>query len=167
MSTIDVLIAVDAESIVSKYGKNNDPNNPTFIPYGSQLIFMITKRDNVLSGQGGSELKIQANTLDTIRWRQTTLSLNAENDAILYQFVPSRGGNLIAPPRPEIATVKTALPDPNDPTSPNFQTIQNYFWNTTAEKPGNVTYSFRFAIVDRHDNILGYYSWDPFIEISD
>lgn len=163
---IDVLVAVDAETIINKFGKNTDPNNPTQIT-DPKLIFMITKSADAVSGNAGNELKIAAKTLDVIRWRETSLSLNAVYSALLYKFVATSGGNLISPPFPLLAKDQTPLPDPSNPTVPKTQTIETYFWNCTVLEPGEVTYHFSFMIVDRSGNIQGYYWWDPYIQITD
>lgn len=163
---IDVLIAVDTETIISKFGTNTDPDKPVQVT-DSSLIFMITKSDDAVTGNAGSELKIGAKTLDTIRWRETSLSLNAIYSALLYKFVPTAGGDLISPPIPLLAQVQTPLPDPSNPTIPKTQTIESYFWDSTVLSPGNVTYHFNFMIIDRSGNVQGYYWWDPFIQITD
>lgn len=163
---IDVLVAVDADTIVLKFGTNTDPNSPVQVTDAS-LIFMITKQSDAVSGDAGNELTIGAKTLDTIRWRETTLSLNAAYSALLYKFEAVSGGNLISPPIPLEADVKTPLPDPANPTTPKIQTIKSYFWSSTVLAPGSVTYHFNFMIVDRSGDVQGYYWWDPFIKITD
>ena len=163
---IDVLVAVDTDTIISKYGTNTDSTNPVQITDPS-LIFMITKQADAVSGNAGSELKIGAKTLDTIRWRETSLSLNAVYSTLLYKFVSSSGEDLISPPTPLLAEVQDPLPDPSNPTSPKTQTIESYFWNSTVLKAGNVTYHFNFMILDRTGAVQGYYWWDPYIQITD
>jgi nematocidal protein AidA len=161
---IDVLVVVDAETIIESYGKNTDPSNPTQVTAG--LIYMITKQADVVSGNAGNELNFKARTLDVIRWRETTLSLSAAYDAILYGFVAAAGGDLISPPLPLLADVRTPLPNPADPTHPGAQTIKSYFWTSTVLAAGSVTYHFNFMIVDRDGVVQGYYWWDPFIQVT-
>ncbi|MEO0731416.1 MAG: inclusion body family protein [Bacteroidota bacterium] len=165
-SIIDVLISIDADTILSKYGKGTDPANPRQITDKS-LIYMITRQDDQVSGNAGAELNVKAETLDTIRWRETSLTLNAAYSAILYKFVATAGGNLISPPVPLIVEVDEPLPDPNDLLHPKSQTVKNYFWNCNVLQAGSVTYHFNFMIVDRHGDVQGYYWWDPFITITD
>ena len=162
---IDVLVAIDAETIVNNFGTNNDPNKPTQIT-NPKLIFMITKQADAMSGNAGNELQIAARTMDTIRWRETSLSLDAAYTGILYKFVNASGNALISPPVPLEADVTTPLPDPSNPTKPKTQSIKNYFWNCTVLEPGDVTYHFNFMVVDRDNNVQGYYWWDPFIHIT-
>jgi len=163
---IDVLIAVDTETIIDKYGTNNDPDNPVQVTDG-QTIFMITKQGDVVSGNAGNELNIKAKTLDIIRWRETSLTLNAAYSTMLYKFVPTAGGNLISTPIPLLIEVNTPLPNPDNPLAPNKQTIEDYCWNSNVLKVGSVTYHFNFMILDRDGSVQGYYWWDPFITITE
>lgn len=163
---IDVLVVVDADTIISEYGTNTDANNPVQIT-DSSLIFMVTKQADAVSGNAGNELKIGAKTLDTIRWRETSLSLNAAYSALLYKFVAASGGDLISSPMPLLVEVKTPLPDSANPTSIKTQIIESYFWNSTVLEAGSVTYHFNFMILDQTGAVQGYFWWDPFIKISD
>jgi len=165
-SIIDVLTAIDADTIVATYGKNNDSANPVQVT-APNMIFMLTRQKNVLSGEGGSELNISAQTLDVIRWRACTMSMNAAYSVILYDFVATAGTQLISPPVPIEADVIDPLPDPLNPTVPKTQTIKSYFWNTTVVAAGNATYHFKFMVLDRTGEVQGYYWWDPFITIVD
>jgi nematocidal protein AidA len=160
--TIDILVVFDAETIVAKYGTNSDPANPVAVD--NSLIYMIVASGEAVSGNAGGELNIAAQTEDTIRWREATLG--PDFSAILYLFVPTSGGGLISNPVPYLATVTEPLPNPQNPTQPGTQTIQDYFWNSVALSPGSVTYHFNFMIVARNGATQGYYWWDPFITIS-
>lgn len=127
---------------------------------------MIVKNANAVNGQAGAELTISAKTLDTIRWRATSLSLNSENEVILCKYFGDP--KLISDPEPMLAEVDCPLPNPDDPYNPTTQTINTYFFNSVVEKVGSgrVTYHFVFLIIDRDGNKIGYYHWDPFINIS-
>lgn len=165
--TINVLVAFDAETILAKYPNSTDSQNPTYV--GSGMIHMIVRESNAVSGNAGDALTISADVDDTIRWRETTVSMDTKYSAILYKFVAASGQDLIDDPRPLISTVTVPLPDKNNPLHPRTQTIQNYFWTTTVLATGNVTYHFQFMIVQHVKdgvNVLGYYQWDPFIQIN-
>jgi nematocidal protein AidA len=161
---IDVLLVIDAQTIVGSYPPGTAAN-PTSID--RPLIFMMVKTADVLFGQASKELKIKAQTLDEMRWRETTLSLNSAYFGLIYGFFALRGQDLLSTPSPLLAEVKTPLPNPQDPTHPTTQSIKNYFWSTTILKPGEATYAFNFMILDRHNAVQGYYFWDPFISITD
>ena len=163
-SVIDVLIAVDAETIVASY-EPGTPEAPSSID--RPLLYMIVRQGNAVFGDGSKELKIAAEVLDEIRWRATTLSLGAGRDVLLYQFVALHGGQLLSTPTPVLVHLTEPLPNPADPLHPSAQAAGNYFWNTTVLGTGSVTYTFQFAVADREGNMTGYYSWDPFITITD
>lgn len=163
---IDVLVVFDTVSILNKYGTNTTPDTPVQVT-DNNMIYMVTNDGNAVSGQAGNELNIKAETLDVIRWREASLSLNSDAEAILYKFVATSGGDLISAPAPLQVTVKEPLPNPQDPTSPTMQEVKAYFWNSNVLSPGSVTYHFQFMIVDRDGNTQGYYWWDPFITITD
>lgn len=158
--TIDIQITFDAETILASYGKNGDPNNPVGISAG--LVYMVVASGQAVSGNGGGELNVSAETDDTIRWRETTPGV--DYSAILYAF-PTQS-SLISTPVPLISTVTVPLPNPSNPTQPGRQAIQDYFWNCTVLNPGSVTYHFNFMIVGRDGTVQGYYWWDPFITIN-
>ncbi|HOY18419.1 MAG TPA: inclusion body family protein [Haliscomenobacter sp.] len=162
---IDVLIAFDAETIISKFGTNTNATAPVQITDNS-LIFMITKQADVVSGNAGNELNIKAQTLDVIRWRETSLNMDATYTGILYKFEAPVGGNLVSTPTPLEIDVNVPLPDPSNPTVPKTQAIKDYFWQCTVQEAGNVTYHFSFMVVDRHGIVQGYFWWDPFITIA-
>lgn len=162
---INVLIAVDAETILERFGKNTDPNRPTAIT-NSNLIYMTT-RQNQLGSSPGSELTINASPGDVIRWRETTLSENSEYTGILYRFNALSGGDLISQPQPLLMTRSEPLPNAKDPLNPTTQNIKSYFWNCTVLETGSVTYNFSFMILNAKGEKQGYYYWDPFIHIKD
>lgn len=166
MQIIDVLVVIDAETIINKFGKNTDSNNPVQVT-DPNLIFMVTKRTDAVSGNGGNELKIASKRLDTtIRWKETSLSLISTYSALLYKFTATSGSNLISPPVSLLVTAQTPLSDPSNPAVPKIQTSKTYFWNCNVLKSGKVTYHFNFMILDRSGKVQGYYWWDFYIEIT-
>ncbi len=161
---IDILIAVDTETILDVYGPNKDPERPVQI--NPNLVYMIVKQANALSCQAGGNLNVKAQVDDVIRWRETTLSLNSNSNAILYKYVPIAGGELISSALPRISEPEVPLPNPNDPLNPSVQKIKSYYWTSDVLDQGRVIYTFRFFITDRKEKVVGYYSWDPYITIS-
>ncbi|UQI42246.1 AidA/PixA family protein [Vreelandella venusta] len=161
---IDILMAVDADTIIS----NSPPgtsSKPTSID--ETMIYLIVRQENGVFGEGTGELKVTARTLDTLRWRETSLSANATYSAILYKYEPIGGEQgILSTPYPIVAEVKTPLPVPGDPLHPVTQTINSYFWSAQAVAEGEITYAFNFMLTDRDNIVQGYYSWDPFIQIT-
>ncbi len=161
---IDVLIAVDAETLVASLPAGTE-KAPT--PVTDESIYMLVRSDDAVFGQASKELKLNARTEDVIRWRMTSLSFNAGYFGLMYSFLPVSGSSLISTPQPLLAQVKAPLPDPANPAVPKTQVIQTYFWSCTVLAAGEVTYAFRFMICDRAGKVCGYYDWDPFISITD
>lgn len=161
---INVLVVVDAEALVAG-SPGGTSEKPTMID--GTLIYMMVRQDNGDFGEGTQELKILAKTQDVIRWRQETLSMNGDLYALPYAFLAVRGAGLISVPEPLLSTVQEPLPDPANPTVPGSQVVKSYFWTSTALTPGETTYAFKFAILDRHGSVMGFYAWDPFIKITD
>jgi hypothetical protein len=165
MAEINILIAFDTGTIGATPKPSQDPNNPTAIGAGS--IFMIASQQNVITGNGGNELNVSANTGDIIRWREMSLSLDVDDRVMLYQFHGSNN-NLITAPQPIVITIKDPIPGvpPAPPLPPASQTIQDFFWQTTVLQQGTDTYQFSFVLNRRNGNLIGYFIWDPFITIS-
>jgi hypothetical protein len=162
---IDVLITIDAKTIVDKYGKNSNSNSPTGIDRA--LIHLDARQSQVVSAPGTVDLAVAASPGDTIRWRETTLSMNTDYTGILYGFTLQSGGQLISPPRPLLFPLSEPLPNMQDPLNPTMQKIQSYVWQSDIMSPGRVTYTFRFMILNQKGVKLGYYTWDPVIVIQD
>jgi hypothetical protein len=160
MAEIDIQITFDAITILDTYKGSSDPKNPVGI--SADLVYMVTNQGHVVTGEGGGELNVSAQTDDVLRWREA--ALNPEYSVLLYAFTPPTG--LVSAPQPMQSTITVAVPNAADPLQPTRQTIQDYFWQSTVLNPGNLTYHFCFMIVDRSGAELGYYAWDPFITIT-
>lgn len=161
---VDILMVIDAETLIQQYPKGT-ADNPTVVP--APLIYLIADSSFVDFGQASKELKIAIKSLDEIRWRSTTTSMNSDYFSLLYKFELKDGDPIISTPTPLLAEVQTPLPNMENPLQPKTQTIENYFWTSTALSQGEMTYTFYFMVLDRNNNPLGYYFWDPFIKISD
>lgn len=160
----DVLVAIDTATILQKYTScSKSPDSPTFID--TKYVYMITNQDNVISGQAGGELDLKAQVGDLIRWRETSLSLGFETQAIFYRFIGNVGNDLISTPTSRTAEASLPHPNSSNPSIPTCQKVANYYWSSETLKTGRVTYHFNFMIVDRNCKALAYCSWDPFITI--
>jgi hypothetical protein len=164
--TIDVLVVFDAATILANpTSPSQDPNNPTSV---GGNIFMIVDAAHAIGGQAGTELNMSAQTGDTIRWREATLA-PTDFEALLYGFTqePSTTQQpLITTPAPIQITVTEPFPNPNAPTTPQTQTVQDYFWSCTVENAGSLTYQFQFMLISRDGVVQGFFTFDPFIQIT-
>lgn len=160
--TPDILMAFDAEAIIAK--GTGTPDSPIYA--GTENIYMITRKGNVVSGNAGGELRIQVAVGDNIRWRSTSLSGNFDYDVLLYKFESTDPNNdLMSEPTSMSGTIHEPVPNKHDPLHPTSQLVTNYYWQAVTEQTGSITYHFHFMITDRNGKVLGYYMWDPFITI--
>jgi hypothetical protein len=144
---IDVLIVFDFEGIKSQYpNPSQDPEKPT--PCDHKFIFMISSQDNTLTGNGGAEQKIKAKVEDNIRWRLCGINPSHRKFIKLEKFKPSQGETLIEEPE---------YLKPKD----------DGMWESTVLLVGNVTYHWTFQLKKEDETTYGYFTWDPFIEITE
>lgn len=167
ISIRNVLITFDAETLMELYPSPSlNPDRPTFISSSDKVIFMVTKTEDALCGQGGSNLNIKANPSDIIRWRETTLERNTGKNVQLYKYVAS-SSDLITAPAIQPVSVTIPIPNANDPLHPTkYQKIADYFWQSTVCDTGRIVYNFYFMILKRDGTVLGYFRWDPYITIT-
>jgi nematocidal protein AidA len=130
---IDVLITIDAKAIVDKYGRNTHSNSLAGVD--RSLIHLDAKQSQVVSAPGSIDLAVAARPGDTIRWRETTLSMNTEYTGILYGFTPQAGGDLISTPQPRNFTINEPLPNMRDPLNPTMQQVKTYVWQSDILDP--------------------------------
>lgn len=122
---INVLITIDSESILAKYGPNNDPNNPAVIT-SPDLIYMISEPDHVLAGQATEELTIKGTPGDVIRWRE--ISTCMDFNVLLYRFIAKEGDKLISTPASLTLSTTVPLFDPENPIRPIIEKITTSLW---------------------------------------
>lgn len=159
---INVLVAIDSDSILKKFGNNTDPEHPVYIQ-GPNLIFMIAEPENTISGQASEELRLKGTPGDVIRWHE--ISSCMDFNVLLYKFVITSGDKLISTPESFVRSTTIPLPNPSDPLHPRTEDIDTSFWNSDVLRIGDVAYLFHFMILDRASKIQGYYCWDPYIHI--
>jgi hypothetical protein len=168
MADLNVLIAFDAATIVEQNpNASRNPDAPTQVDH--RLIYMTTRLDHIV-GTSGAELNLRAEPGDSIKWRETTVSLGSDYKALLYRYVSSDSQHqLIRTPEIEVIDGIYPLPKEGSEGRPEFETqrYQDHYWRTTVKRSGKVVYHFYFQILDRHRQLKGYFQWDPFITIED
>ncbi|SFO12799.1 inclusion body family protein [Xenorhabdus japonica] len=176
-NVIDILVAVDAQSIMEQYGRiSTNINAPTYLGCRSDDIHMLARPKYVISGQGGSELKIDAKNGDVIRWRGATLSKDAEYSAALLKIVPlSRRASefFTAPVVKPIHSYVPVLKSDDTIVNPDLldvdlQSTVNYHWETMVKSmppPHSASTEFYTFIVGIYSNgnFRGFVYWDPAI----
>lgn len=139
MADLNVLIAFDAATIVEQNpNASRNPDAPTYADHN--LIYMTTRHDHIV-GTSGAELNLRAEPGDSIRWRETTISLGSDCKALLYKYVSSDTGHqLIRTPEIEVIDGVYPMPQEGSEGRPEFvtQNYQDHYWRTTVKKPGKV-----------------------------
>jgi hypothetical protein len=189
--TMDILVAIDTDTILNSVGKSfngkvftlsNDSTKPSqlysyadnFGRLDQSVVYMIAPRNSVIgNSQGGSELNVQMNLGDSIRWRATSLSKGLDHAVVLYQYTQTDGNGRIGhldqngpEPSPVYGSPLPIINFDNYSSTPKKQDVENYFWQGEAQIKGNIRYSWAFMIVDSQNKVLGYCSWDPYITIN-
>lgn len=166
--TIDILCAIDVDDLPQL---SQDRNKPT--PGLNKFVYMIVNDANAISGQGGAELNISAVIGDNVRWRSTSLDGNFEYSVVFYNFTSNKGTLLSAPlllggiidGAPD--TIQETLPVEGPmPWGTAVAPTPYFYYQSTVEKQGKVTYQWWFQVNRTSDgSLIGYGMWDPFITI--
>jgi nematocidal protein AidA len=167
-SIIDIDIAFDTETIVSKYPH---PSQNSQAPTGIQHAdaYMIAQSTDVISGQATADLNVSASVGDVIRWRASSLSGNSDQSAVVYNIVRFSGQQVTGPIQPITASPTVPVPNAANPVhytpTPQF----DYYINANVIANGKEGYQVWFYLVERtHSTLktLGYYYWDPTLTVS-
>ncbi|AXF24877.1 hypothetical protein CUJ89_32110 [Burkholderia pyrrocinia] len=175
-SIIDVLIAFDVEEILRRNNNSLSTNSsqPTSLGNNPDTVFMITTLANAAygysqgsQGEGGGNLRIKAEVNDLIHWRTVSLTDTADYKCFLYRLTP-RGANRLGNVSYLTANITEPYPAQGWPENNqvNEEPRADYYAEARVRSPGDETYSFVVAIYDRHAQLKGYVTWDPFIGIS-
>lgn len=180
MSTINVLIAINAKLIAEnirdgKLGKGTlDKPTNLGVSYSDAdfYISMISPWNTVSNYQGRSNLIIKANSGDLIQWNTTAFD-NSDYSAFLIpnkiKFVtraPNSNVKAIGNPEGNNSEIKVYLPDDNGKVSAYKN---NVYWVTTMIEKVGVTIDYYpvFELLNNQNGTsLGYFNWDPTIEVS-
>lgn len=174
METVNILIAVDGDSLNTSVKNGTLPEGskaqPTSLGAWQQsdvFISMVAQNSFATNDQGKSELTINAESGSLIQWTITTFDNNADYTAYLYNgnFNPS---NAISGLEFDAITADNYLPGEGNPTGP-VTMATNSLYTTSARllKPNTqIQYTMSFALIDNATgNPVGYFSWDPFIQV--
>ncbi len=176
MATINILTAVDGATLAQQVqdgslsaGSQSNPTNLGSYSQSNVYITMTAQSATVGNNtQGSSELQVNANSGDTLRWTIQTFDSNMDYTAYLYNGAfnpPTPISQLVYLP----ISATCYLPSTSLSTAPPAAVT-----NTTYATQGTITqsgqkiqYTLSFALVNNQSGaIVGYFSWDPFIQVS-
>lgn len=153
---IDVLVAIDADTVVTRHGGNDATQ--VAVKIDDDLIRVLAPREHAYVTQNGS-VRISTNAGDAIRWRGVSLSDNTVSAVVICSVEVGDSADMRA-----LVVDDTELPvlDPKNPLEPTRETgIRSYFHQCLATKTEPDYYSIEFLVLDENGKRLGYYRWSP------
>jgi len=176
MALINILVAVNAAELAERLGDGSmqpgSVSSPTNLgAWGGSDVFvsMITQNSYIASNQGGSELDVKANSGDTVRWTVSTFDGDTDYTAFLFSGSFNPSASITALSYFNMHT-SVYLPSGSDPVNGTIQLFHNNAYATqgTVIEPGQkIQYTLSFKLVNNSTGaIIGYFTWDPFISIS-
>jgi nematocidal protein AidA len=187
VSTINIVIVFDTQSIMQAAGSTPSQISSSPTPIAHEYIYMITQPGYVVPATSSTpttlataNLNIMADTGDVLQWSACTLSGDSQTYVIPYSITAFSTTGSTEPttvtgtPSPLLITEASPYPILPFPTSGNptctLQTLQNYLLQATVANYGTEQYSVSFMILEQQQNgnitTLGYYNWDPTITVS-
>jgi len=168
---VDVITLFDVEAILINHPElSHNPSAATPLKdNGKDTVFMVTTTGNVIAGQAGNELNIGVDAGDIIRFRTVSLTNVSDYKCFIHHTNVSHGAELLSPDDFEFQcpNINEPYPAPGWPhNGVDSEKRADYFWQTNPVSKGQATYQFVVAIYDRHANLKGYVTWDPFITIN-
>jgi hypothetical protein len=175
MALINVLIAVNGTQLAQQVhdgsitpGTQGSPTGLGAWQDSNVYISMTAQNSFVVNDGGQSELTVAANSGDTLQWSMQTFDCNLDYTAYLYagSFNPSAN---ISPLVYYRSTTSSYLPTGTNPTGPPALVHNsNCVAQGTVLTPGTqIQYTLSFTLVNNSTGaVVGYFSWDPFIKVS-
>lgn len=171
----NIAIVIDAEGILQQFPPpaGQKPSDPIWLGNKPDPLIMLARRKVTSEPGWGSELEIVLPVNSSVRWRETTMSMNTQYRAQLYQFDPVDDPKYTYVSKPVAYTtgVDLPLPNDNDPLAPSLYPGHDYFWqavgkaDTLSMPYQRITYTWSFMILNKENKQLGYYKWDPYIKV--
>jgi hypothetical protein len=176
-TTVYINVIVDTREILNRYSNNRstNPNSPTQIKLNDvkECIYMVATRDDVISGHGGSDLKVQVFNQDHLRWTATSETQNSDCTVTLYNITHYTGDTIIKDQKYDPIMQKVFVPSDTEPTKGtiDWRTFPGMYANTKPyARVATENYYFSFSIYAREHGqdpyLFGYFQIDPSIQIN-
>lgn len=161
----NVLLVVDAESLLSKYPTPSlDAENPT--PIADGFVFAAIGTAANRTGKNDSKLSLTANNGKTFHIRSRTVSLIAEHSVVLYNMAVA-DTQVLSPPKLLVkGDLTVPAPDPENPTIPGSHLADDHYWECSQLTPGVAACKLSFMLVDQRCEVVGYFSWEVEVDLS-
>ncbi len=168
--TTDVLIGIDTSALPTL---SKDKLNPT--TGLNNYVYLVITKDKIITGNADSEIEVEANIDDRIRWRVMSLNGCFDCSVMLYQFNETKENSLLSAPflmggvqSSTAQTIKKILPIQGDmPLSGEICDVPYACFQSSIKSTGCAVYQWCFQVNKTSDgSLVGYGMWDPFITIS-
>ena len=162
----NVLLIIDAESVLSRYPKPSmDASNPTSIT--NDLVFFVTGHTPQEIVVNDSNTKIPVEIGRHLHFRARSISLIAEHSVAVYSMSVGNSA-VITPPTLEVHPGLTVpAPDPANPTKPGSHKADDHYWVCKATTSGTAQCELSFMLVNQQCEAEGFFVWPVVIEITD
>lgn len=174
---ITVLIVIDTDYVKANYtSPSQNPDEPTRIDENCQFMICTGSR-GIIDGQGTPTLKFKADSGDTLSFSGQSIYGNSDDAVIVYAIKPVHGWpDLFDNGFQSVKVHKKGAAVPNNSTASGLPAkhVEMDFMSlkTTLGQPGSAYYTVSFAMYEfrkatRNEiqELVGYYTWDPYIEV--
>lgn len=163
-SAQNVLLIVDAESVLSRYPNPSlDAAAPTSIADG--FIFFATGDNSKKIVTNDSKFTIRGDIDRELHVRARSVSLIAEHSIVMYALTAD--GDALSDPRLEVHTNLTVpAPNPDNPAEPGSKNADDHLWICTPKNSGTAHCHLSFMLVNQQCEAVGYFDWSTKIEIT-
>jgi hypothetical protein len=176
-AAITVLVVIDTDYVKANYRTpSQDSAHPT--PINDKSEFMIcTGSRGIIEGQGTPNLSFKANSGDDLSFSGQSVYGNSDDAVIVYAITPLTLSNNLFPngfTPIQVHKDGAAVPDHSTKNGLPAKHIPMDFMSlkTTLGERAKGHYTVSFAIYEfRADTfneiqeLVGYYTWDPYIEV--
>lgn len=162
----NVLLVVDAESLLSKYPTPSlDAENPT--PIADGFVFVINGSTTPQSTKNDSSITLTIGIGSTSHIRSRTVSLLAEHSVVFYEMSVGDAGVLSTPELVVKEKLSVPAPDPENPIEPGSHTADDHYWQCTQLAAGVEVCELNFMLIDKSCEALGYFRWAVEVKVTD
>jgi nematocidal protein AidA len=170
---IDIEIVVDTVTLLKNY-PNPSKNSAAPTGIGHQYGYMVAPSASVVSGQATGDLTIKAEIGDVIRWRMLSLTGEADQAAVIYNIARFSGTQVTSSVQALLAhplVPEPILVDSKNTNPPTYNAVKqdDYYLSATVTDSGTENYNVQFYVTERSGqslNLLGYFVWDPTIQVA-
>lgn len=164
---IPILVMVDGKTILDAFGPGGTRQRPiSLLSQEHKCLYMIGHHSYALSLPYWSEIFILAAPGDFLQWRIAAIDRGNHSPIITsFDFL---GHKTLQKPSQAIVTEPFFIPaQPSDPNSQVMEVVREDVELTSevCRSHGFVVSRMVFKLLDEAGAELGYYSWDPIIQI--